>query len=134
MEFELKTEMPEDFQHLCEIFQINPVDVVKEILNKISFPYFYSNLNETGKWPTYLFLEFLDKAGEINEKEMEFNEPFLEKVNNAVTANIKTGVESDSNKLKAQKAIRSVMREWHKALSKERARYLLDNLPGEEEG
>lgn len=130
MEFEFKSELPEDFHQLCDIFQIQPVHVVKSILDKISFPYFYSHINETGRWPTFLFLELLDDSFEA--KEMEFNEPYLEKINDAVKANLKGGVGTPETKSETEKAIRSVMREWHKALAKERAKYLLDNLPKEE--
>lgn len=127
MEFELKTDLPEDLQHLCDIFQIQPVHIVKSILEKISFPYFYSHINETGRWPTFLFLELLDDN--YDDKEMDFNEPYLEKIDIAVKTNLKSGFDTPENKLRAEKAIRSVMREWHKNLAKERARYLTDNLP-----
>jgi len=130
MEFEYKSELPEDFQQLCDIFQVQPTAVVKSILDKISFPFFYSHINETGRWPTFLFLELLDEN--FDEKEMEFNEPYLERINDAVKANLRGGIGTPETKSKTEKAIRNVMREWHKNLAKARAKYLLDNLPNED--
>jgi hypothetical protein len=119
MELDIKIDLPEDFRMLCEIFSIQPQSIVQLIVNQISFPHFYTHSNDKGKWATLILLDYLDDEDHLDEKEREFTEYYLE--------NIK---ETDS--AKAEDAAREIIREWHKAVSKERAKYLLDNLPSEE--
>lgn len=120
--------MPEDFSTVCEIFQISPEKVILNIINKISFPLFYSNIRGTARWPTILFLALLDAEGSFDEKEMPFNEQFLNQISEAIESNLREG-DTHENIQKAENETRKIMRKWHRDLLKERARYLIENLP-----
>ncbi|QEM03057.1 hypothetical protein DIU31_005805 [Mucilaginibacter rubeus] len=126
MELDLKINLPEDFTMLCEIFAVKPQFIIQLIIDQISFPRFYAHSFDKGKWATLIFLDYLDNEHHLDEKEMEFNEHYLEKFSDAVEA-IK-----ENSPAVVEEAAREVIREWHKAISKERAKYLLDNLPKEE--
>jgi hypothetical protein len=132
MEINFKSEVPEDFSTLCDIFQIKPEILIKSILDRISFPFFFCNPHSRQRWSTFLFLEHLDGDDyEFNEKEMELNEAYCEKITNAILRIKKNDDDEITNK-KAEEEARKLMREWHKMVMKERSKYLIDNLPNPE--
>lgn len=132
MEVNFKSEVPEDFSTLCDIFQIKPETILNSILERISFPFFFCNPNSRHRWSTFLFLEHLEsEAYEFNDNEMELNEAYFEKINAAILR-IKKNDDDEITTKKAEDEVRRLIREWHKMIMKERAKYLLDNLPEQE--
>jgi hypothetical protein len=131
MELDYKTTLPEDFSNLCDIFKVRPERFIQVIIDKVSFPYFFSHPNETGRWATLIFLELLDSEDLYDEREMEFNEPYLTDISEKVQQILEEG-NNEQNQANAEQAVRQIIRRWHKDLLKERVRYLIDDLPPEE--
>jgi hypothetical protein len=128
MELNLKTNLTEDFSTVCDIFQIKPESIVQSIIDRISFPYFFTHQHEIGRWPTLLFLEFLDEDHHHESGELELHEPYMNRIAELIERAFAVK-DDDQAKSKAEQAARGVMREWHNAVLKHRAKYLLDNLP-----
>ncbi|MES2063077.1 MAG: hypothetical protein V4456_14215 [Bacteroidota bacterium] len=123
MESTLKITLPEDFIMLCEIFAFKPQVIIQLIIDQISFPRFYAHSHDKGKWATLILLDYLDNEHHWNKKERKLNEHYLEKFFDTLEAAI------ENTPVDMEMAAREIIKEWHKAIGKERAKYLLDNLP-----
>lgn len=127
MEINLRLELSEDFTMVCDIFGVRAEDLLQKIISDISLPYYYSHLNEKGRWATLLFLDYLDTL-DIADSEMILHEPYMEKLSKTIAAILNRNAD---DKQLAEESARKVVGEWHKVVIANRAKYLLDGLGGD---
>lgn len=125
METTINITLPEDFNILCNIYQIRPETIIQKFIEQVSFPVFYSNTNGEERWATFFFLNYLN----LYESDYKVNE-VLE--NHYLKAFTKVTAENldmhPHDTAKAEQAGREVMQLWLKAVLTERAKYIIDNL------
>ena len=125
METNMNITLPEDFNTLCSIYQINPENLIQSFVNEVSFPSFYSRPNDTDRWATYFFLHFLDVEETKYDVNEDMEDHYLKRFTDVLKHNFENHFDDVS---KAENDGRDVMRQWHKAALAERARYITDNL------
>ena len=124
METTVQLTLPEDFNTLCTIYQINPATLIQAFINQISFPCFYSNPTGTDRWATYFFLNFLDVEEYTYEADRELEEHYMRIFNHRLLQLL----DQDEEGTNAENAGRKIMAQWLKAVLAERAKYITDNL------
>ncbi len=125
MKYTFELELSEDFHMLCDIFRIKPETIIQKIISRISFPFYYSNLNDKERWATLLLLDYLGTDHEITDEEFDFHRPYMDQLGDSVMGILRK--DRDATK-KAEAAARKVMKQWHKAVLAERAKYIIDDL------
>lgn len=125
METTIQLTLPEDFNTLCSIYQIQPEYFIQTFIDKISLPIYYGGANDSDKWSTLFFLQFLESEHEHYEVNDELETKFLTKFNRIVRYNFEPNLVNTGVTLTAG---REVMREWLIAVLAERSKYLTDTL------
>lgn len=125
MKYTFELELPEDFHMLCDIFKIKPETIIQKIISRISLPFYYSNLNDKERWATLILLDYLDTDYEIEDTEFDFHRPYMDELSDSVMPILGGNPDAHSE---AEAAARKVMKQWHKAVLAERAKYIIDDL------
>jgi hypothetical protein len=125
METNIKITLPEDFDTLCSIYQIAPEAIIQSFINQVSYPLFYSRPQDTDRWATFFFLDFLESEGYECVVNEALEDEYLRKFTDALRPDLFPNVYDAS---KAEKNGRAIMRQWLKAVLAERSKYITDNL------
>lgn len=107
----------EDFSILCDLFKVEPQELLQKFVERVSFPFYYSQPDGDQRWATLFFLCYLGQQGKDNELEMAEHEPFMTELAEVVFKHLETG---QKNTDKAALAGRKVMKQWHKQVMAKR--------------
>ena len=123
MEITVNVQLPEDFMSLCTIYNIQPQQFIQSVINKVSFPSYYTGTSKQMKWATLFFLQYVEMAEQDSDTEYDLEDHYLQRFTDTLTENMK-----NDGGAKARAAVRVVMMDWQKAVLAERAKYITDKL------
>lgn len=125
MESQMNINIPEDLSILCTIYQIKPETLVQLFVDKVSFPFYYSNTTGNDRWATLFFVNLLELHDSCYEVDEELEEQYLR----TLTQTLLRLLEIDrKDVVKKEEEARKIMRQWYKAVLSKRAEYLTNNL------
>lgn len=110
MKINVSIDPPEDFSMLCDLFKVEPEAFLQKFVDRVSFPFYYSQPDGDERWATLFFLYYLGQQPGYDE-EMEQHEPFMNELAEVVFKQLDS---SHRNAEKAALAARKVMKQWHK--------------------
>lgn len=108
----------EDFHILCDLFNVEPQVLLQKFVEKISFPFYYSQPDGNERWATLFFLSYIEE-GKRNTAEMAEHEPFMNELAEVVFKHLESG---HQNSAKAELAGRKLMKKWHKQVMAKRGK------------
>lgn len=117
MDLNLKITLPEDFKILCDLFQVEPEEIINKFISRVSFPFYYSRPDGNERWATLFFLNEISEGNPSVQAELPLHEPFMDALAEVVFKHLDTG---NKNVEKAELAGRMVMKKWHKHILAER--------------
>lgn len=121
MKLTITVDIQEDFKQLCEIFNFDPIHVIQEFTNKISFPVLYSQPINHHHWANFFFLDYLGAADNDKADKWEIHEPFMSRMVQCVSKDSK----------ESEQAGRVVMEDWHQFITNKRTNALLSKVKEE---
>lgn len=125
METTINLNLLEDFSALCCIYQIQPSVFLQTVVDQISFPSYYSNPMGADRWATFCFLNFLQEE----ESKYQVDEEIEDRYMSQLEASINFSLTTDAGEISESfESVRSIMRQWLKAVLTQRSRYLTDTL------
>lgn len=119
MKIKITITPPEDFMVLCDLFKVEPQELLQQFVERVSFPFYYSQPDGDERWATLFFLQYLSVEKQHLKDEMEQHEPFMNELAEVVFRHLDG---SQKNVLKAELAGRKVMDKWHKHLIAKRGK------------
>ncbi|WP_316821653.1 hypothetical protein [Pedobacter gandavensis] len=108
----------EDFNILCELFNVDPQTLIQKFVERTSFPFYYSQPDGDERWATLFFLSYIEKE-KRTKIEMAEHEPFMNELAEVVFKHLESG---HQNSAKAEIAGRKVMKQWHKEIVAKRGK------------
>jgi len=110
-----KLDFKEDFKQACEIFELEPYDVLQKFIDSVSIPYFIVNPMNPDRWANTFMVECILPRLE-SEELLERYAIFLDRITAAVLNDVE-------NKNEVAKQI---MDEWHKAVLEGRIKDIME--------
>jgi len=110
-----------DFLQACEIFNLQPFEVIQQFIDSISLPKYFANPFDPNRWANTFMLECV-LANIVSEDLQERYARFLDRITEAVLNNI-----DDKEAVGKQ-----VLNEWHKAVLEDRIKDMMDDQDAEE--
>lgn len=118
MKINVTIDSPEDFSVLCDLFKVEPQAFLQKFVDRVSFPFYYSQPDGDERWATLFFLYYLAQQ-ERSEEDMEQHEPFMNELADVVFKQLDS---SHKNAARAELAGRKVMKQWHKQVMAKRGK------------
>jgi hypothetical protein len=125
METTINLNLSEDFSALCCIYQIQPDMFLQTVVDQISFPSYYSNPMGNDRWATFCFLNFLQEEESKYQVDEEMEDRYMSQLEASINFSLTTDADEISESFES---VRSIMRQWLKAVLTQRSRYLTDTL------
>lgn len=105
-----------DFKQACEIFGLNPLDVVQQFVDNVSLPTYFSFPLRPDRWANMFMLECV--LGHIKDETiLNRCDKFLGRITDAIQV----------SKGDKEEICREVMDEWHRAVLEERIKDVMDD-------
>lgn len=105
-----------DFKQACDVFELDPWDVVQKFVDSVSLPYYFANPMNPDRWANTFMVECILPQME-DESSLERCRVFLDQITEAVLSDM-------DNKGAVS---REVMDEWHKAVLEKRIQDIMED-------
>lgn len=104
-----------DFKQACEIFELDPWNVIQQFVDGVSLPSYFAFPLRPDRWPNMFMLECV-LAGMEDNKLLDRYSTFLQRITDTVLT-------EDGDK---ETICRRIMDEWHKAVLEDRIKEVME--------
>lgn len=125
MELNTTIQLKEDFSVMCDLFLVDPTQIIQKFCDTISLPRLYSSLTYDDRLSSLFFLEYVQQNQSTDVNELKAHHIFMDKMKDQM---IRLAGDTPEALSRMEQEGKKIMKEWHRHILNLRSEYLLNGL------